>query len=153
MISNPLKSATIRIRYSATEWQKYLLKRLFWLSLGQIIFEGLQNRVLREIIVPEWEEEIWVRWKRHIDEIRYLYWLPNIIQVINPGRWYARRTWIEWSIKEVLTKFWERSERQKENFKYLCIRQKKLTIINLKWNVKLSWTWNGCDLPVEPHVN
>ena len=78
--------------------------------------------MLREIFVPEWEEEKWGPGKHRNDGNRYLYWSPNIIQVIKPAKWYGRGMWSARSRKELCTKFWEGSQRQREeNFECLGV--------------------------------
>ena len=55
---------------------------LYGCETWSLKLRGFENRVLRKIIGPEWEEVTGEWRKQHNDELNDLYSLPNIVRVI-----------------------------------------------------------------------
>ena len=64
-----------------------------------------ENRVLRSVFGPK-RDEVTGEWKKlHNEELRDLYSLPNIVQVVKSRRMRWASIWGAWGRGEVCTRF------------------------------------------------
>jgi hypothetical protein len=87
-----------------------------------------ENRVLRRIFGPKWEED--GSWRKlHNDELHNLYSSPNFVRVIKSRRMRWADMWHAWGRGEVFTGFWLGGPKVRDHWEDLGVCGK----ITLRW--------------------
>jgi hypothetical protein len=74
-----------------------------------------ENRVLRRIFGPKWDEVMGGWRKLYIEELHNLYSSPNIIRIIKSRTMRWEDMWHEWGRRGACISYWKESQRERDH--------------------------------------